>query len=381
MTENNVIHFRKQPTTEDKLKNSKTKITLVIASIFIGIGLLCTLLVLKHQGLESVGLRATRTSTFLPSTTSLVTSTITSTTSSAVPSTITPTLTSTFTATIAPNLSYTPGPTHDPINPGTVEVHFIDVGYGDAILIQIGETCSVLIDGGYISAGIDLVCYLHSIGVEKLDMVVASHPHADHIGGLIPVLQLFPVDWVVTNGATHTTPIYEQFLDAIVTSGAEYIEVARGDSLHCGGLILEILHPIKLTGHINNDSLVVRLVHGEVIFLFTGDIYVQAETSLVESGEDISTTILKVAHHGSRSSSTGAFLEKARPEIAVYSVSLDNEYGYPAREVLMALEGVGAKVYGTDIYGTVVVTSDGYGYTIHVAKDNQLEAPQTGTVP
>ena len=196
MTENNVIHFRKQPTTEDKLKNSKTKITLVIASIFIGIGLLCTLLVLKHQGLESVGLRATRTSTFLPSTTSLVTSTITSTTSSAVPSTITPTLTSTFTATIAPNLSYTPGPTHDPINPGTVEVHFIDVGYGDAILIQIGETCSVLIDGGYISAGIDLVCYLHSIGVEKLDMVVASHPHADHIGGLIPVLQLFlPESW------------------------------------------------------------------------------------------------------------------------------------------------------------------------------------------
>jgi competence protein ComEC len=90
---------------------------------------------------------------------------------------------------------------------------------------------------------------------------------------------------------------------------------------------------------------------------------------------------LKVAHHGSRSSSTGAFLEKARPEIAVYSVSLDNEYGYPAREVLMALEGVGAKVFGTDIYGTVVVTSYGYGYTIQVAKEDQLEAPQTGTVP
>ena len=239
-------------------------------------------------------------------------------------STILPT--STLTPEIIPTNTSAPSETTAPV--GDLIVHFIDVGQGDAILVITPDKRTALIDGGETNTGI--VQYLKSIGITHLDLVVATHPHSDHIGGLVQVLQAIPVDKVVTNGVPYTTLTYEHFLDAISTSKAKYIEVKRGDSIPLGSLNFAVLSPIDNTNSdINNGSIVLRLVYGKVSFLFTGDAQVAAEDSMLSSGLDVSATILKVAHHGSRSGTNSAFLAAVKPQVAIYSAGLGNDYGHP----------------------------------------------------
>jgi competence protein ComEC len=265
----------------------------------------------------------------------------------------------------------TPVPPSTPVPPPDVgvsdriEVHVIDVGQGDAILLRAPDA-TVLIDGGESNSGV--VPYLQRLGVQKVDVVVATHPHADHIGGLIDVLQQIPVDRVVTNGQLHTTLTYERFLDAIADAGAEYIEVARGDVIRAGSLVLDVLHPESLTDSLNDGSVVLRLTHGSVSFLLTGDIEKVSEDQLVASGLDLRSQILKVPHHASRSSSSTAFLQRVQPEVAIYCAGVGNRYGHPHDETLAALAAVGAQILGTDVHGTVVVTTDGETYQMTVER-------------
>ncbi|MFW6116302.1 MAG: MBL fold metallo-hydrolase [bacterium] len=249
----------------------------------------------------------------------------------------------------------------------------MDVGQADAILILSPDGRGVLIDGGDRDSGI--VDYLRSQGVSSLDVMVATHPHADHISGLVDVLRSLSVAGVVTNGAEHTTLTYERFLDAIIAAGAPYSEVRRGDTLEVGLLKFDVLHPSGLTGDLNNDSIVLRLVYGDIVFLFTGDAEGEAERSLVASGQKLDSTVLKVGHHGSRSSTTSPFLEQVSPEVAVYSCATDNSYGHPHVDTLTALADVGADVYGTDVNGTVVITTGGTGYSVSVGREGQPSAP------
>lgn len=275
-----------------------------------------------------------------------------------------------------------PLPTQTPVAPpGSVEVHFIDVGQGDAILILAPDGEAMLIDGG--EAGSGVLRYLRSKGVQQLDLMVATHPHSDHIGGLEEVLQAIPVAEVVTNGQPHTTRTYERLLDAIDAAKAQYREVKRGDSLQLGSITLEVLHPTSTTGsNLNNQSVVLRMVHGKTVFLFTGDAEREAEASMSASSfRPVSATVLKVSHHGGRTASSPAFLELVKPEVAVYSAGEGNTYGHPHPEALAALTEVGAKVYGTDTHGTVTVTSDGTGYTVATSKDTQPRAPPVAAFP
>lgn len=239
-----------------------------------------------------------------------------------------------------------------------LRVHFIDVDQGDGILIQTPDGAVALIDGGY-DNGLALA-YLQQQGIEHVDAVIASHPHADHIGGLIEVMQALPVSAVWTSGASHTTSYYERFLDTIIERQIPYYEVVRGGSILLDDLHLDVLHSERSATNLNDTSLVLHLQYGEVSFLFTGDAEVPAEHQMLRTvPEHLAATVLKVGHHGSRSSSSSAFLAAVQPQIAVYSAGRHNSYGHPHSGPLANLAAVGATVYGTDIHGTVIVETDG----------------------
>ena len=246
---------------------------------------------------------------------------------------------------------------------GELKVHFIDVGQGDSILVDLGET-EILIDGGDKSPGV--VAYLNSYVHGPLEAMVATHPHADHIGGLITVLDAFEVEQVWYNGDTSTSKTYSEFMNGVEAEGPE-IHIARlHDSIQAGELRLFVHHPASLEGSTNDNSVVLHLAYGGIDFLFTGDAEQEAEGKMMmlSSVRVPEVEILKVGHHGSRTSSSEDFLRITSPEIAIYMAGAGNRYGHPHPETLAALAGVGAEVYGTDIHGTVTVTTDGQTYTV-----------------
>jgi len=258
-------------------------------------------------------------------------------------------------------------PTSHPIaEPGKLQVHFIDVGQGDAILIDLGTT-EVLIDAGEKSPGV--TDYIEDYVDGHLEVVVATHPHADHIGGLIEVLDEFHVDNVWFNGDEATSKTYTDFMTAANGEGTQVHEARRGDSIVTGTLTFNVLHPVDpLFDNTNGNSIVLMLHYGTIDFLFTGDAETDAEASMISAGVLSDIDILKVGHHCSRTASSPAFLNIIRPEVAVYMAALGNTYGHPHAESLAALQSIGATIYGTDTLGTIVISTDGTSYTIQTEK-------------
>ncbi len=259
----------------------------------------------------------------------------------------------------------TPAPTPTPIVE-ELKVHFIDVGQGDAILIDLGEI-EILIDGGGKSPGV--VAYLNDYVDGAIEVIVASHPHADHIGGLIAVLDSFEVEEIWLNGDTSTSKTYKEFMSRVNTEGTSINEALRGQSIEVDSLTFLILHPVKpLVGDTNNNSIVLRLSYGDIDFLFTGDAEKEAEASILESGLTVQANILKVGHHCSKTSSSPQFLNAVKPQLAIYMAGESNRYGHPHEETLTALTEAGAEIYGTDIHGTTIITTDGEAFTKQTEK-------------
>jgi competence protein ComEC len=267
-----------------------------------------------------------------------------------------------FSATPAPSPSLTSTPAG-----GELEVHFIDVGQGDSILIDLGET-EVLIDGGEKSPGV--VDYLKKYVDGALEVVVATHPHSDHIGGLIAVLGAFQVEQIWYNGEQAESAIYTEFINAVKAEGTEAHIARRGDRIVTGSLTFLVLNPKTLAGTVNNNSIVLELSYGTVDFLFTGDAEKAAEAAML-AASDIpvpNIEILKVGHHGSRTASSPAFLAATSPEVAVYMAGIGNRYGHPHQETLAALTQIGAKVYGTDMNGTIHISTDGNTFIVRTER-------------
>ena len=270
----------------------------------------------------------------------------------------------TFTACASPTTpppTQPPAPTPEPTPTQNLSVHFIDVGQGDSILIDLGEI-EILIDGGDRSPGV--VNYLSSYIDGPLEVMVATHPHADHIGGLIEVLNAFEVDEIWLNGDTSTSRTYSQFISAVNSEGAEVHVARRGDTIHAGNLTFNVLNPVSLSGTTNDNSIVLSLSYGQVDFLFEGDAEQEAEASMLAAGIIPGVEILKVGHHGSRTASSVQFLQVAKPECAIYMAGQGNSYGHPHQETIANLCEIGAKIYGTDIHGIIVVTTDGVTYNV-----------------
>lgn len=238
-----------------------------------------------------------------------------------------------------------------------LELHFIDVGKADAILIR-SQGSAALLDAGYCMPD-DLVgSYLRCFGVQELEYVVMSHPDKDHIGGMPEILQDFPVKTFV-QGPLSTVPDSEEFASLQeAVSDLPRLVMEPGDRIELGAASLTALGPLKEYEGTNDTSLVLRLECRGFTALFCGDIEKKAEADLIESGQDLQAHLLKVAHHGSKTSSTAAFVEAVSPQIAVVCVGKDRNK-LPREETLRTLEEAGAEIYRTDTDGDVVLLFDG----------------------
>ncbi len=252
-------------------------------------------------------------------------------------------------------------------------VRFLDVGQGDAALLTTG-THAVLIDGGLPEEGRNLRAALRRAGVKKLDLVLLSHPHADHYGGLIEVVERVPVGEFlmpsIPEDLTPTTVSFGTLLETLADREVFCRFAEPGMTVSLGDAVLTVLAPEENARYdsLNDYSVLARVDCGETSFLFSGDAEKKAELSAVEAGLDLKATVLKVGHHGSNTSSHSRFLEAVSPEIAVISVGEDNRYGLPSEKALARLKEQNIRVYRTDLQGTVTITSDGSRVAVKTAR-------------
>ncbi|MFA9479366.1 MBL fold metallo-hydrolase [Phycisphaerales bacterium AB-hyl4] len=263
---------------------------------------------------------------------------------------------------------------------GQVLLRHLDVGQADATLIQSPDG-TILIDAGHWQRN-DIVPHLQRIGIETIDLIILTHPHADHIGQVPQILEAFPVTEVWMSGWEHTSQTFERVLDAVLASEAGYHEPRAGESVEFGDLRVEVVHPVDPLRDIH-DNLAVRIVFGNFAALYTGDAEVSHEREMLEGEHELRSQVLQLGHHGSRTSSSRRFLDGVAPEVAIYSAGTGNTYGHPHREVVNRVTGLGITLYGTDIHGTILVTSDGEDYQVAVERrpaENRLrEEQQTAT--
>ncbi len=263
-----------------------------------------------------------------------------------------------------------------------LEIHYIDVGQGDCSLI-LWEGASMLIDSGESQYAGTVLDYLDEQGIEKLDYVVATHPHSDHMGSMSEIVSAVDVGKVivpkVAEELTPTTVFYEKFLTSL-SAKALKLTAAKPDTIYSftgttAAAVsktppsFEILAPVKDYDDLNNYSVVLKLTYGETSYLFTGDIEKQAESDILEYGADVDADVLKSPHHGSSTSSSEAFIDAVSPEICVIQCGDGNDYGHPHAEVVELLDEYGVTSYRTDQYGTVTVYSD--GKQIYVATEKE----------
>ncbi|HHV61079.1 MAG TPA: MBL fold metallo-hydrolase [Firmicutes bacterium] len=250
--------------------------------------------------------------------------------------------------------------------PAALSVHFIDVGQGDSILITVRNGKTMLVDGGDIDAGVRVVNYLKKQKVKQIDVMVSTHPHLDHIGGLIKVLAEFPVKQVYDSGMVHTTRTFERYLTLIDKKNIPFKLARRGHVIELGaGVQARILSPAEpLPEDVNNCSVVMRIEYGNIALLLEGDAGAATEGEMISSHQPLAAQVLKVGHHGSRTSSTTLFLDEVKPEVAIISCGAGNPYGHPHPGTIAALGARGVKIYRTDVNGTIVVETDGKTYKI-----------------
>ena len=256
------------------------------------------------------------------------------------------------------------------LNDGRMEVHFLDVGQGDSSLIQYNGT-TILIDAGEADEGPGIVYYLKHHGIRDIDLLIATHPHSDHIGGMQDVLKNFNVRRVIDSGMPHTTTTYQNFLETIDRKNIPYSTVRQGDLVSpVPGLTLLVLSAPDGSEDqdLNDGSIVLRATYGRVNILFEGDAGTKAEESMIHSGLPLGSQVLKVAHHGSSHGTGQTFLDRVHPEAAIISVGAGNPYNFPAEDTLLRLEDTGALIFRTYTDGSIIVKTDGIAFSVETTK-------------
>ena len=240
----------------------------------------------------------------------------------------------------------------------TATFHFIDVGQGDSILIQSGDT-NILIDAGTTQSSSVIYKYLRNLNIDYLDYFIGTHPHEDHLGGAALVLSSIDVGTVFINSDTSSSYFYEKFIDTLINKNIKPILPNLDCVYEIGPFRIKFLSPTKDFGNANDNSLVLKVQFDKVTALFTGDAERAVEKELIKAKSNINSDILKVGHHGSRYASSAEFLNAVSPEVSVIQCGSGNSYGHPHEEALQRLENIGSAVLRTDEEGSIVLITDG----------------------
>jgi len=249
--------------------------------------------------------------------------------------------------------------------PRNLEVNFLDVGQGDAVLIKTPGGQNVLIDGGPDKTVIKRLGENLPWWDKQIDLMILTHPHDDHVTGLIEVLKRYRVKRILYTGATHNAPNYLTWLKTVRDKEVPLTIVDKARTVALSQSVkLEILYPEKsllnkTLADLNDSSIVLQLIYGQNKFLLTGDAGLAVEKALLASGADLAADVLKVGHHGSEYSTSQEFLDKVKPRLAVIMVGKDNDFGHPNLRIIKRLERAGARIFRTDGVGTVKLKSDG----------------------
>lgn len=262
-----------------------------------------------------------------------------------------------------------------------LKVHFIDVGQADSTLIEYsdgGEDYKILIDAGNWNRT-NVVDYLRAQNVSEIDLAIGTHPDADHIGQMDKVINQFDVGEVWLSGNTSTSRIFQMLLQAIDQQNVDYYEPRMGEEFEIGTLQIDVLYPKTISENDNEESISLKVTYGDVSFVFTGDAARNDELKMLQSGFDLDADILHLGHHGSNTSTHPSFLQSVSPSVAIYSAGMNNSYGHPHEEIVNLVKNSGAKLYGTDVHGTIIISTDGKDYSVTTKKSGTVTPGSSST--
>lgn len=263
--------------------------------------------------------------------------------------------------------------TEEPPSGGQLEVHFVDVGQGDATLLKC-DGQAMLIDTGDTNKGTAIQNYLNKQGVTKLDYLILTHPDADHIGGAPVIITKFEIDKVFVSNFEKDNKTYQKLIQALDDKLLKYTTPEVGETFTLGQAQITILAPNKKYDDPNNSSIALTVTNGGNTFLFTGDAEEDAEADILSNGLSVKADVYQVGHHGSRTSTSEQFLQAVQPSYAVISCEEGNEYGHPHAQTLISLGGARVRVFRTDEQGSIVATSDGKEITWNCAPSETWKA-------
>ena len=278
-------------------------------------------------------------------------------------------------------LSPTPTATPPIVENAVLHVIFLDVGQADCILLKTNDH-AMLIDAGNTGQDKLVLGYLNEYKVTKLDYLVATHPHADHIGSMTAVVKAMDsIGTVIMPNRPHTTKTYENLLKAIEEKDISIAMPEPGDVFTLGDANIEVLAPADAGKQkdLNECSIVLRVEFGDIVFLFTGDAGTESETEQLAHGFSLKADVLKVGHHGSRTSSSQKYLNAVAPSYVVISCGAGNTYGHPHKEAMTRLTGTGATIYRTDEKGTIIFMTDGKEITVSFGSGIGTKPGSAGT--
>lgn len=255
---------------------------------------------------------------------------------------------------------------------GILQIRVIDCGQADSILLHL-ENYNILIDAGEEKAATAVRKVLDNLGISKIDLLVATHPHADHIGGMQKIVENYDIDSVMMYPTEHNTQTYQNLLIAIRDKGCNTIKAVPNNEYSYDNLKIKVLGPTKTDNDdLNNNSVVLLASFGNTDILLTGDASMEEEKDYIDSITD-TIEILKVGHHGSDTATSDNLLDTIKPEIAVISCGVNNKYGHPTEEVLNKLDKRGITTLRTDLSGDIIITTNGTDYTVETGNNESIK--------